>query len=115
MDVYGNLLTEQVDILLQNQTLSDRRRVQVDVSGKQLRLNNLHADTDNTYQLQVFPHSFFPVGRFVAVSSGTTREFTLTFPVDPRKVISVNFPPFDNLAPETQAVLTRSNAVLGIE
>jgi hypothetical protein len=115
LDVFGNFIGERVDIILKNQTLSDSRRVQGQPATKRMRISELRADTNNVYQLQVFAHSYLAAGRFVTVSSSSERDVTLTFPVDPRKVLSVNFPEFRDLAEDTRALLARSSAVLGAE
>src|SRR4029450_10210036 len=87
LDVFGNFIGERVDIILKNQTLSDSRRVQGQPATKRMRISALRADTNNVYQLQVFAHSYLAAGRFVTVSSSSERDVTLTFPVDPRKVL----------------------------
>ena len=115
LDVFGNFIGERVDIMLQNQTLSDTRRVQGQPATKRLRITGLRADTNNVYRLQLFAPSYFAAGRFVTVSSASVRDVTLTFPIDPRKVLSVNFPMFSELPEDTRALLARSSRVLGVE
>lgn len=115
LDVFGRPINERVDIYLKNLTLEDTRRIQGQSAAKRMRISNLHADTNNVYQLQIFATSYLAVGRFVTVGSKAPVEITVTLPVDARKVLSTTFPKFETLDPEAQALLNKSQSVLGSE
>jgi hypothetical protein len=112
LDVYGNQLNERVDIYLRHQTLSEVRAFrQVDAS-RPLLLQGLHGAPQGLHRLEIDPPSYLPVSWFVDLSSTRVTERTIVFPVDPGKIIRVEFPEYDELA-HAHALLEASGSVLG--
>jgi hypothetical protein len=113
LDVYGDFLQEKVDITLRNQDLTDNLRVADLDAGRQILIDNLIGPPRNRYLLQIDVPSYRPVSRFVAATSGEAVEpRTLFFAVDPKKVISVDFPGYASLSAEARSLLEMSEKVL---
>ncbi|MBM3774998.1 MAG: hypothetical protein FJW37_07505 [Acidobacteria bacterium] len=113
LDVFGKPVGETIDIILTNQTLSEKVRVDDVRASGPIRVTGLRSDTHNLYALEVWAPSYHPVARFVNVTAG--REITFTLPVNPRKVVRLDFPPFDGLPAAARALLSASRSVLGAE
>jgi hypothetical protein len=110
-NVYDEPLGEQVDILLRHQTLSDVRRVTV-MAAQTVRIRELFGPPQGLYRFFVDPPSYLAVAQFVNLASETTR-LRVVFPVDPRKVQSVDFPTYTKLPAWLRQLLGRSTGVLG--
>ena len=116
LDVYGNYLGEAVDITLRNFTLTSANFRDSSRKAKgQIRFKGLESEPNGVYQLTVYPMSYYPVSRIVTVPSGGSRSVMLTFPVDPRKIQKVVFPPYTGLLDPAKSLLEASPAVLGQE
>jgi len=115
VDVYGSRLNEPVDINLRHQKLSDSfSKSQINPS-KSLCITGLKSEQGGLYLLQVFSKSYLPVSKFLTVREDQTVDGTLVLPIDPRKVISVDFPDYRSLPAEFQAVLGNTNAIESFE
>ena len=112
IDVHGDRLRERVDINLFNQGLSEKLVVRAVDASKKIVISNLRSGPEGLYRIEIDPPSFLPVNRFITIPSGKAGELVVTCPVDPNKVVRVNFPPYDSLKPEPTRVLESSNAVL---
>ncbi|MEO8126916.1 MAG: hypothetical protein ABJF23_17115 [Bryobacteraceae bacterium] len=113
MDVHGVRLHERVDINLFNQGLAERLVLRAVDASKKIVISNLRSGPEGLYRIEIDPPSFLPVNRFVTIPSGRAGELTVTCPVDPNKVVRVDFSPYESLKPEPTRVLESSNAVLG--
>ncbi len=101
LDVDGHPIDERADVMLKNQTLSDAP-VYRDVDFATTRLiSDLNVFPNGTYRLEVDTLSYHPVSRFVNIPPDGNRSVTITLPVNPKKVVRVQFPTFD--APEIPA------------
>src|SRR5262249_1504370 len=67
IDVYGDFLDEPVDIIIQNQTLDDFRRIIHQKASRALSVTGLNCGAQGLYQVTVEPMSFHPVSYFVRV------------------------------------------------
>jgi hypothetical protein len=67
------------------------------------------------YQIQVDPASYRAVGRFVNVLPGPRTDVTLSFPIDPAKVVDAEFPPFAALNADAQRILSDTDTLFGYE
>jgi hypothetical protein len=93
-DVHGNHVEEPVDILLRNQTLSDAP-VYRDVNVATTReITGLNTFPNGIYRLEVDGPSYHPVSRFVSIPPDGNGTVAVTLPVNPKKVVRVEFPPF---------------------
>jgi hypothetical protein len=110
-NVYAEPLGEQVDILFRHQTLSDMRRVTV-VASQAVRIRELLGPPQGLYRLFIDPPSYLAVSQFVNLLSDSTR-LAVVFPVDPKKVVSVDFPTYTALPQWLRQLLSRSTDVLG--
>jgi hypothetical protein len=114
-DVYGNGLNDRVDITLKHTVLSDTRPFKNQDASKILRIPNLDFTQGGTYHLLIFPTRYRPVGGFITVSEGKNTDKSYMFPVDPGKIVRVQFPAYGDLPDDLKKLLQRSNRVEGHE
>jgi hypothetical protein len=111
VDVYGAPVGEPVDVLLQNQTLSDTRNLRnLDVS-KTVVIPGMNIFPNGRYRLEIDALSYHTVSRFINIPPDGNGEVTITLPVNPKKVIRVKFPEYHAVAPEARALLEASSRV----
>jgi len=108
LDVNGDLLGEQADIMLRRQATGQASVVQ-SKPDKTLKIDGLSSDV---YAVQVDPPSYLATGAFVMVGPGGA-ELSMTFPVDQRKVKKVAFPDFNKLEDDAQRVLKATKELAG--
>src|SRR5712692_1164373 len=113
LDVYGDHLRENADIFLRHQTLSDDPSFRgLDVS-KTILITNLNQAPQGLYPLEIDAPSYQVVSQFVDIaSSGTTAE-EFTLPVNPSRVLAVQFPSYASLLDDARRLLEASQKVLG--
>lgn len=113
MDVYGKRLGENVDIDLRHQTLSDHRVARGVAAGKRVVIPDLHGAPQGLYRIEIDPPAYQPVSRFISIKASGFTDETITFPIDPKKVVEAVFPNFADL--DFQKLLQDSDQVLGFE
>jgi hypothetical protein len=114
-DVYGDWLHERTTIRLQNRRLGGSSIFKgLDASGK-ISLAGLEPYPHALYSVRVEPESFMPVARFVLIPASNKSRIVLHFPVDPDRVVEVEFADFRDLPEEAQELLKESDSVLGFE
>ncbi len=113
VDVGGKRLREAVDVMLTHQT-SGRTSVVRAPAKRSIRVPGLSAGPLEVYRVNIDPPSYLAVGRFVGVPGGGN-TLRAVFPVDPRKVRSVAFPDYADLAGDARRVLELSDKVLQFE
>jgi hypothetical protein len=116
-NAYGELLDEQVDIDLRNQSGKGGSvsRIRADAS-KDIVISNLVAGAPKgIYQINITPSSYLPVTQFVSVKPNGISETTIMFALDPNKVGKVEFPKYEDLPTEAQTLLEVSKDVEGNE
>src|SRR5215468_2262428 len=97
LDVYGAPVTERVDVSLRNQTLADNRLLRdLDVSSSPV-LTGLNVFPNGRYALELDALSYHTVSRFVSIPPDGNGGVTITLPVNPKKVIRVQFPDYSAL------------------
>lgn len=106
-DVYGKPLKGRVDIHLDHTRLFSASGVVRDrrVPGR-LTIPELH---DGVYKISIYPTLYFPVSQFVMINEGQIIKRTITFPIDPEKVIGIDAPAFEDLPDDIKQVLQNSN------
>jgi hypothetical protein len=114
-DVRGKRLDERVDISLRHQVLSDQRLIKKVDASKIIVVGDLHAAPQGTYRITVDPPSYLTVSQFVNIKAGSPTDLTLPFPVDPKKIKAVKFPPFADLPEPARELLTASDTVNAFE
>lgn len=112
MDVYGKRLEERVDIILRHLEFSDVVALRNQSVRNRLVITGLHGTPRGAYRMLVDPPSYLPVAAVVNVSASGTTSRVFVFPVDPEKVIRVEFPAWSEI-PFAQELLERSDQVLG--
>jgi len=111
-DVLGNAVGEPVDVFLRNQTLSDAPAFrQLDVTNP-VNIPGLNAFPNGMYRIEVDSLSYHAVSRFVSIPPSGEGEVLITLPLNPRKVIRVDFPDFGALPQDARDLLGRSANVL---
>jgi hypothetical protein len=108
LDVHGDPLNEEVDVMLKRQTTGQTSVVKTQ-AGKAAKIPGLTCDV---YLVQVDPPSYLAAGAFAMVKPGGG-DLTLKFPVDPNKVKSVVFPSFNKLSSDGRRVLNDTTNLLG--
>lgn len=115
VNVYGERIDDTADVLLTHQVLSDRRIARHVDTGRKIRIPNLYSNPQGLYRLEVDPLGYMPMSEFVNIASGKPTSVQVTCPVDPNKVVKVEFPAYADLPNQAQALLTNSPSVLGFE
>jgi hypothetical protein len=108
LDVHGDPLDEEVDVMLRRQATGQTSVVKA-LAGKSTKIAGLSNDV---YLVQVDPPSYLAAGGFALVKPNGG-ELTLKFPIDPTKVKSVVFPPFNKLSADGRRLLSDTTNLLG--
>jgi hypothetical protein len=111
-DVLGDAVGKPVDVFLRNQTLSDAPAFrQLDVTNP-VNITGLNVFPNGMYRIEVDSLSYHAVSRFVSIPPSGDGEVLITLPVNPRKVVRVDFPDFGALPQDARDLLGRSANVL---
>ncbi len=113
-DVYGKAINQKIDIILRHRVLSHFMRVSGN-GAKKIDIKDLHGDPQGAYQLDVDAPSYQFVRQFINMKSSGITSLTITLPIDPDKVKSVNFRPFSSLDPAAKALLNNSSNIISFE
>ena len=112
LDVNGTPIGEPVDVFMRNQTLSDAPALRgLDVSTPKI-LTDLNVFPNGNYRMEVDALSYHTVSRFVSIPPNGSGAVTITLPVNPKKVLRVDFPAFGELTDDARTLLDRSSKVL---
>ena len=113
-DVYGKSVKEKVDITMRDQAGGQPIRFpNQDFSKDEKLVSGLRRN--GVYTIMISAPSYRPVSRFVSIKPNGTTEVSLTLPVDPSKVTSVEFQPYAKLPHDARQLLDNSSNVLGFE
>jgi hypothetical protein len=94
LDVHGRNVEEPVDIFLRNQTLSHAPAFRsLDVRNA-CEITDLNVFPNGTYRLEIDALSYQTVSRFVNIPPDGNATTVIPLPVNPKKVLRVEFPPF---------------------
>lgn len=113
VDVYGKRLGEKVDLDFRHQTLSEHKVKRGVDASKRIMISDLRGAPQGLYRMEVDPPAYLPVGQFVSLKTSGITDETVTFPIDPKKVVGVNFPLYQDL--DFRPLLESSEKVLGFE
>jgi len=109
-DVNEKRPNDYADVFLKHTVLiSQVRHIPHHKMSRRLRISDVDSTQGGVYSVQVFPRRYRPVGRFIRVLEGKEVQQSLVFPVDPDKVVRVEFPEYDQLADDLKSVLERSD------
>ncbi len=114
LDVYGEPLNENVDIILRNQNLSDNRVASANAS-RRILIKDLYGAPQGLYRLEIDPPSYLPVSQFLNLKASGITDVKVTFPIDPQKVKGVTFPPYQDLPGDLKKLLENSDKVFSFE
>ena len=115
LDVYGDHVQEKVDIYLRHQTLAAEQRIARGVdASKSILIKQLLGAPQGLYRIEIYAPSYLPTSWFVNVKSGGVTSKAKMLLIDPRKVVRVDFPSFEQL-PYGRDLLERCSNVLGFE
>lgn len=89
LNVYGEFISEKVDITLRHQTLSHVILAKEVKTGSTISIKDLHRTPQGLYRIEIDPPSYLPVSQFVTIKPSGPTPLTITFPVDPKKVIEL--------------------------
>lgn len=111
VDVHGNPLREDVDIVLRHRVLSEVRKVRANAANR-IEIAGLHGAPQGLYRLDIDPPSYQYVSLFINMKASGITSLKLIFPIDPDKITKVNFPAYDELHADLRRVLENSSNVL---
>jgi hypothetical protein len=111
LDVYKKRIPEKIDIMLRHRVLSQFKRVSRN-GANLMEVKGLFGDPQGAYQLDVDPPSYQFVSNFIIMKSSGITSMSLTLPIDPEKVKSVNFPSFASLDKAAADLLRASDKVI---
>ena len=114
LDVYGKFLNERVDVLLRSRDVSHFVKKTQKASAK-FTIPNLHTAPQGAYHIDVAPLSYMPVDDFINIKGSGSTPYQKMYPVNPKKVLKVNFPEYDKLPKDGQTLLSKSDKVLAFE
>lgn len=80
--------------------------------GKTLHVRGLDRGANGLYRVEADPAGYLASGKFVSIPSAGA-ETTMQFAIDPRKVVSVDFPSFARLDADAKRLLQDSDDVSG--
>jgi hypothetical protein len=115
VDVHGNRLGGNVDIVLRHQQLSDHQVIRGVPASKKILIKGLHGAPQGLYRIEIDPPAYLPVSQFVSLKASGPTELQLTFPVDNRKIQGIQFPLFQRLGQALQDLLKRTESLLSFE
>lgn len=113
-DVYGKFLGEKVDIILRHQVLSEVKKASPNVTAK-VEITGLQGAPQGRYQMEIDPPSYQYISQFVNMKASGITSRSITFPIDPGKVVKVNFQAFAKLTEDLRILLDKSDKVLSFE
>ena len=114
VDVYGNSLDEKVDIILRHQVLSEVVKVNRLVKSS-FQIAGLRGAPQGRYKIEIDPPSYRYVSQFVNIASSGITNLEIKFPVELKKIASINFPTYAQLSAELRTLLENSGNVKGFE
>jgi len=112
VDVHDKPLKGTLDLTLRSKSLSHKVMKKNLDASKKITITALESGAHGLYQLDVDPSNYLPVTRPVNIKSGDGTEARLVFPVDPDKVVSVDFKKFAQLSKDLRDILNASSNVL---
>src|ERR1044072_7135764 len=113
-DVYGKFLGEKVDIILRHKVLSEVKKASPTVTAK-VEIAGLEGAPQGRYQMEIDPPSYQYVSEFVNMKASGITSRSITFPIDPGKVVKVNVQAFAKLTEDLRILLDKSDKVLSFE
>jgi hypothetical protein len=112
MDVFGKPIGENADVFLTNQTLSDAPAFRnLDVTNP-VSITGLNVFPNGMYRIEVDASSYHTVSRFVSIPADGNGEVAITLPINPKKVIAVEFPDYSAILQDARDLLSRSNNLI---
>jgi hypothetical protein len=115
VDVYGDKIGGKVDIMLRHQVLTHTPRFNGLDASKRIVIEGLHGVPQGLYSLEVDPAAYLPVNQFLTIEASGFTDRRIAFPIDPKKVVSVDFPEFAALPSEHRRILDDSDNVFSFE
>jgi len=115
VDVRGDKIGGKADVLLRHQVLTHSPRFNGLDASKRIIIESLHGVPQGLYMLEVDPAAYLPVNQFVTIEASGFTDKRIVFPIDPKKVVSVNFPGFADLPDQLRKLLQNSNTVFSFE
>lgn len=114
IDVYGEPLNERVSIFLRHLELSEVIKIDRTVKGP-FQIAGLKGAPQGRYKIEIDPPSYQFVAQFVNIASSGVTNLEIKFPIDPKKIASVNFPTYAQLSAEVKTLIGNSSNVKGFE
>ena len=114
LDVSGKPVQEQVDLLFRNQVLDETKKVQVNGAVTN-NLSGLRGGPHGSYRVVVDAPAYQKVGKFINLKASGVTALKFNLPINPAKVVKVNFPPYANLPADLQDILANSDQVFSFE
>ena len=109
VDVYGDHLKDRFDVFMKHTVLSSAPVFKNQNAAKQLVINGLDSTQGGLYSLLAYPTRYRPVSQFVQIEEAKTVGLSLTMPIVPEKVTSVDFPVYSSLPDDLRNILETSD------
>jgi hypothetical protein len=114
LDVSGNRPKDQVDVLIKQVAVSQTIQKRGHDTAKRLKFTDIDTSQGGNFSLQVIPFRRRPVTKFIRILEGRTVQQSVVLPIDPDRVTSIEFPPFEFLGENIKTVL-KASVVEGYE
>ena len=115
VDVYGDKIGGRVDVQLRHQVLTHNPRINGLDASRRILIEALFATPEGLYRLEIDPSAYFAVSQFVTIKSSGFTDLKVSFPIDPDKVVEVEFPEFGDLPEQHRTLLQASDSVFTFE
>ena len=116
-DVYGKPIEEKVDIAISSTTSQETRILERDLDGsKTIILKHIFrmGGAPGVFSVQITPRSYLSVTKLIRIGA-EVQTLNATVPIDPRRIASVELPPYSSLPGELRKLLEGSYSVSGFE
>jgi hypothetical protein len=108
VNVLNEPVQENATILLKNQQLVDNRVFHNQSATGFARLGELFRTPQGRYLVEVDAPSYYPVGHFININASGETGLEVKLPVDPKRVTSMNRPPFAELQQDLKNFLANA-------
>jgi hypothetical protein len=113
-NVNGDAVRGPVKLILTDR-VENKRMAALDYdpsNPRTLLIEGIPSGASRVYQIEVSGPAYRPVSKFVNIKWGEENKFDFMLPVNPEKVVGVEFPPFSKLPEEARKILSNSGNVI---
>ena len=108
VDVYGDTLSEPIDIFLRHQSLAHDPAFRVLKPARTIIIKDLYQNPQGLYRIEVDAPSYVAVSQFLNIPGSGPGQLAVTLPINKDRVVSVMFPEFTSLNSDAIRLLSAS-------